>query len=432
MMFKKRFAIGFCVLMFVSGVSSAQDTGYKFKPFKHIDHTGVKNQHQTGTCWAFSTASFLESEIKRISQVDVDLSEMYIVRHVYRKKCENYVRRQGTAQLDEGGLAHDLINAVREVGLVPEEIYPGRKSTEDPFDHATLSQKLKRLCGELVKKGKEGSLPKDWLQQVDVVLDEEFGVMPKKFTVGNRLFTPTIYRDYLGISVDDYITLTSFTHHPFYENCILAIPDNFANGSMYNLPLDEFMRAINYAIQQGYTVTWDADVSNDGFSAKNGLAILPSNTWAEKTREEQALTFKLLEQELPVSQGYRQELFDQQATMDDHLMHIVGIDNELSNMGIYYLVKNSWGPVSDLKGYFRASEAYVRLNTISVLVNKTALPLDLRQRLGVTGGEPAIQQPATPPVREEKVKASPPANNQPSKVTKMTPVAKKAAPGYDN
>lgn len=430
MIVRKLTVIGYLILAFAGNWLHAQGASYTFKPFKHLEHTVIKNQHQTGTCWAFSTASFLESEVKRISQVDVDLSEMYIVRQVYKKKCENYVRRQGTAQLDEGGLAHDLINAVQEAGIVPEEVYPGRKDVSDPFNHAGLVKKLKQLCSDFVKKGKEGGLPKDWLQQIDSVLDEEFGVLPKKFTVGNRLFTPTIYRDYLGINASDYITLTSFTHHPFYQDVVLEIPDNFSNGAMYNLPLDELMRALNFAIQQGYTATWDADVSNEGFSAPNGLAILPAAAWAEKTEKERAATFKFLENELPVSQEYRQELFDQQVTMDDHLMHIVGIDNEVSNTGIFYLVKNSWGTISGLKGYLRASESYMRLNTISITVNKMGLPLDIQQRLGVVAGEPAIQE-TVPTVREEAPKPSTP-SKQPGKVMKMTPVAKKAAPGYDN
>ena len=430
MVIRKLTVIGYCVLVFAGSWLHAQSASYSFKPFKHLEHTTVKNQHQTGTCWAFSTASFLESEVKRISQVDVDLSEMYIVRQVYKKKCENYVRRQGTAQLDEGGLAHDLINAVQEAGIVPEEVYPGRKDVSNPFNHAGLVKKLKLLCSDFVKKGKEGGLPKDWLQQIDSVLDEEFGVLPKKFTVGNRLFTPTIYRDYLGINASDYITLTSFTHHPFYQDVVLEIPDNFSNGAMYNLPLDELMRALNFAIQQGYTATWDADVSNEGFSAPNGLAILSAASWSEKTEKERAATFKFLERELLVSQEYRQELFDQQVTTDDHLMHIVGIDNEVSNTGIFYLVKNSWGTSSDLKGYLRASESYMRLNTISVTVNKRGLPLDMQQRLGVAAGEPVIQE-TVPAVREEAPKPSTP-SKQPGKVMKMTPVAKKAAPGYDN
>lgn len=430
MALKKLILICYCGLLSASSLLTAQGSTYSFKPFKHLEHTAVKNQHQTGTCWAFSTASFLESEVKRISQMDVDLSEMYIVRQVYKKKCENFVRRQGTAQLDEGGLAHDLINAVHEVGIVPEDVYPGRKDVSEPFNHAALVKKLKNLCSDFVKKGKDGSLPKDWLQQIDSVLDEEFGVLPKKFSVGNRLFTPTIYRDYLGINSSDYITLTSFTHHPFHQDIILEIPDNFANGTMYNVPIDEMMRALNYSVQQGYTATWDADVSNDGFSAQNGLAILPAVKWAEKTDKEQTTTFQSTEREMPVSQEYRQDLFDQQVTMDDHLMHIVGIDNEVSNASIFYLVKNSWGTISDAKGYIRASEPYLRLNTISITVNKKALPLDLQQRLGVAEGEPAIQH-SVPAVREEAPKPAAPAK-QPGKVMKMTPVAKKAAPGYDN
>jgi bleomycin hydrolase len=390
---------------------------YTFKADKQLAATPVKNQQQTGTCWAFSCASFLESEVKRISNLDVDLSEMYVVRSIYREKCENYVRRQGNAQFGEGGLAHDLIRAVQRYGIVPETEYSGRKNILTGYDHSKLEAKLKDKCVEFAKLGKDGKLPKNWLTTIDGILDDEFGKVPTKFTVDGRQFTPSIYRDFLGIKTEDYVTITSFTHHPFYEPFILEIPDNFANGTMYNLPLDEMMRALNHSLEQGYSVEWDADVSNDGFSAKNGLAIVPAKKWDEKTEIQREGSFKFIEPQPTVTQALRQELFDQQVTMDDHLMHITGTDIETTQSEKYYRVKNSWGEISALKGYLRVSEAYMRLNTISFMVNKSALPADIRKSLGL--GE--IEGSPTGSNNDLKVK-------DPAKIKRIKPMTAPTSP----
>lgn len=404
---------------------NAQTATYSFKPYKQMSATSVKNQQKTGTCWAFSGASFLESEVKRINGFDVDLSEMYVVRHIYRQKCENYVRRQGTAQFGEGGLAHDVMNAIRSYGIVPDAEYPGRKDAGQPFDHGRLVEDLESLCKKKVNEGKNGTLNPDWLKEVDELLDETFGPLPTKFTVDNRQFTPMMYRDYLGIQPDQYITVTSFTHHPFYQPFVLEIPDNFSNGMMYNVPLEDLMNCINHSLRQGYTVQWDADVSNEGFSAKNALALVPELSWAEKSEAQRESTFKYREPQKKITQAYRQEMFDRQVTTDDHLMHITGIETEASNTEIFYTVKNSWGEISDLKGYLRASEPYVRLNTVSVLVHKSALPDLVSQRLGITEGEGIIPEPPLPKPKDKKTPG------KPAKVIKQVPIAPKAKPATE-
>ena len=385
---------------------------YSFKPFKVLTATPIKNQQQTGTCWAFSSASFLESELMRLGKGQVNLSEMYVVRHVYRLKCENYVRRQGDARFGEGGLAHDLLNAVRTYGVVPEEAYPGRKDPSKPLNHGALEKNLKGICDKFIEEGKNGTLKADWMADIDRALDAEFGPLPTQFTVGGTQFTPQSYLDFLGLHPDDYVTITSFTHHPFYEPFVLEIPDNFAYGTYYNLPLNEMMRCLNFSIQQGYTVTWDADVSNEGFSAQNGLAIVPEKDWSAKSTAEQNSTFKYWEPEKDINQEYRQQQFDRQITQDDHLMHVVGILDE-SHSGIYYSVKNSWGEISDLKGYVYVSEDYMRLNTISFTVNKNALPPDVRKRLGLEPGEVKIEKQMGPGAIPPK-KGVDPAEAQPA------------------
>lgn len=379
---------------------------YEFKEYKRLSTTPVKSQDQTGTCWAFSTASFLESEALRLGKGEVDLSEMFVVRNIYRMKCENYVRRQGTAQFGEGGLAHDLLNAVKRFGIVPESVYPGRKDPSKPLNHSALEKTLREKCKMYAQQGKEGKLDPNWLTEIDKVLDEEFGPLPTKFTYNKQVFAPTSFSEYLGIKPDDYVTITSFTHHPFWEKFILEIPDNWSNGEFYNMPLDDLMRCATYAIEKGYTLAWDTDVSNMGFSANNGLAIAPKTPWQDKSASARTNSFKMWEPEQKISQEYRQQLFDSQETMDDHLMHVVGVVDE-KHSGIYFVVKNSWGEISDMKGFVNASEAYVRLNTISFAIPKSALPQDVRRRLGFEAGEVTIEKtrkPAEDPKIEDSKK----------------------------
>ncbi len=238
--------------------ASAQTEPYEFKEYKRHQASPVKSQDQTGTCWAFSTVSFLESEALRLGKKDVDLSEMYVVRYIYRLKCENYVRRQGHAQFGEGGLAHDALHAVAQFGVMPESAYPGRKDPKAPLNHGKLEKTLKSLCDDFVKLGKDGKLPTDWLTSIDQALDVEFGQVPAKFTYNDVVFTPTSYREYLGLKTDDYVTVTSFTHHPFWSKFILEIPDNWANGEMYNMPVSDLMRCAKNSIEQGYVYCSEA------------------------------------------------------------------------------------------------------------------------------------------------------------------------------
>lgn len=405
----------------------AQTEPYEFKEYKRNPATNIKSQDQTGTCWAFSTTSFLESEALRVGKKDVDLSEMYIVRNIYRQKCENYVRRQGHAQFGEGGLAHDALNAAAQYGLIPESIYPGRKDPKAPLNHSKLEKTLKGLCNDFIKLGSEGKIPADWLTTIDAALDEEFGKVPTKFTYNNVLFTPSSYYDYLGIKAEDYVTITSFSHHPFWGKFILEVPDNWANGEMYNVPISDLMRCAKNSIDMGFTVEWDADVSNEGFSAKNGLAIVPATSWKDKDGNAQANTFEIWEPETKITQELRQQLFDRQVTTDDHLMHVVGLLDE-KHSGLYYVVKNSWGEISDLKGLVYCSEAYMRQNTISFTVHKVAIPEDISRRLGLSEGAATIENNkvgTTKPGRSPEMDVKPVATGR---VPKVNPAQKPNTP----
>jgi len=421
----QKIVLSLLLAVFATALFAQKQEPYEFKEIKRLKTTPVKSQDQTGTCWAFSSASFLESEALRLGKPEANLSEMFVVRHIYRQKCENYVRRQGTAQLGEGGLAHDLLNAVKQYGIAPESVYPGRKDPSKPLNHSQLEKSLKNVCEEFVTLGKAGKLPEKWLHTIDSLLDVEFGAVPQTFTVGDTQFTPVSYRDFLGIKPDDYVTLTSFSHHPFYEKFILEIPDNWANGQFYNLPLSELMRCLNFSLQQGYTVEWDADVSNSGFSAGNGIAIVPEKDWKDRSLAERQGAFKQWEAEKTVTQEYRQQMFDKQVTTDDHLMHIVGMLDE-AHGGDFYAVKNSWGEISDLKGFVNVSDSYMRLNTISFMVHKSAIPTDIQKRLGILP-EPAVGSTSTMRPAQPVNKAE--STVSPAKVRpKANVIAPKAAP----
>jgi len=373
------------------GLSAQKPEPYTFSEVKVLAATPVKNQEKTGTCWSFSTTSFLESELLRMGKGEHNLSEMFSVRNTYRDKCENYVRRLGKDELGEGGLAHDKLNAVRKYGVVPESVYPGRKDPSKPYNHKQIEQTLVALCDTFIAQGRRGELQADWLNKIDAALDAEFGPIPVTFVYKDIQFTPASFREYLGLNADDYITITSFAHHPFGTNFVLELPDNFSNGQYFNLPLNDLMRCLNFSLQKGYSVEWDADVSNPGFSGRNGLAVAPEADWAAKSKEQIASTFQYWEPEKLVTQEQRQQAFDRLETQDDHLMHITGILNETQG-GLYYAVKNSWGEVSERKGYVYVSDAYMRMNTIAFTVHKDALPSDVRRQMGLEFGMP----PSTP------------------------------------
>ncbi len=345
---------------------------YDIKITKQVGCTPIKSQDNTGTCWSFSTASFIESEVLRKNKGEHDLSEMFVVRQIYVEKALNYVRRQGKAQFSQGSLSHDVTNIIKKFGIVPEAVFSGKLSANDKHDHSEMERILKAIVDAAIK-GKK--LSQNWLKAYEAVLDVYLGKVPKNFEYKGRNYTPkTFAADFLGINPSDYVEITSYEHHPFYETCILEIPDNFSNGIYYNVPIKDLETITDNAIQQGYSVAWDCDVSEKGFSSQEGLAILPKEITDEKA------IFKTPQKEQKVSQRDRQLTFDSYATTDDHLMHITGIAKD-KNGTKYYLVKNSWGERGPLKGYLYASEAYFQLKTIAIMVHKKAIPKNIAQKL---------------------------------------------------
>ncbi len=329
----------------------------------NVGCTSIKNQANTGTCWSFATCSFLESELMRIGKGNYDLSEMYVVRNIYKDKARNYVLRQGKANFSQGSLSHDFINTVMRHGIVPEDIYSGKIPGVEAHDHSELSAVLKGYVDALIGRKK---LSDKWDEGFEAILDVYLGEVQENFSVDGVQYHPKAFAMSLGLNPTDYVNITSFTHHPFYTSFILEIPDNFSNGSFINVPLNELETIVDNALKSGYSVAWDGDVSEKGFSAKNGLAILPIDPKSEKL-------FKSIVKEQNVTAENRQENFESYVTTDDHLMHIVGIARDKEG-NKYYKVKNSWGEISDLNGFLYMSAAYFRMKTISITLHKDGIP----------------------------------------------------------
>ena len=366
--------ITIALLSFALSVSAQK---YEFQTIKDIDAEPVISQGNTGTCWSFSSTSFLESEIMRITGKKIDLSEMYNVRHTYPKKAWNYVMRQGKAQFGEGGLNHDVINSARIAGMVPQSVYPGLVGTSSKYDHSKMVEELEVI----VKKhaNPEVKLNPIWKSEINAVLDKYMGKDISEFTYEGKKYTPKSFLEMTKLKLDDYVTITSFTNEPYYKTFVLDVPDNFSNGSFYNLPLDEFVSNIDNALEKGYTLALDADVSEKTFSSKYGIAVIPENESDEKTILTEIKTEKKITPE------FRQQEFENYNTMDDHLMHIVGkVKDQKGN--VYYKVKNSWGTDEKYvghEGYVYMSIPYLKLKAISVLVHKDALLKNTKKELNL-------------------------------------------------
>ncbi|SEB81082.1 bleomycin hydrolase [Tenacibaculum sp. MAR_2009_124] len=367
----KELLLGATIFFLGFGTVNAQE--YQFKTITDIESTQIKSQDITGTCWSFSTTSFLESEVIRLTGKDIDLSEMFTVRNTYSDKAINYLYRQGKAQFSEGGLAHDVINSVEKFGLVPENAFTGLQTGEDRHNHAELIAVLKNMLDTYIKNP-AGQLSTKWKPSVESVLDVYLGENKKEFVFEGKRYTPKSFAEYVKINPSNYITLSSFEHVKKYTPFVLSIPDNFSNGSFYNISLDELVSVTKSALKNGYTVALDCDVSEKTFSSMAGVAVIPASSSNKKK------SLKQLVQEKNITPAYRQAEFENFNTTDDHLMHIVGIVKDQKN-NTYFKVKNSWGTKQGNNGYVYMSVPYFRLKTISVLLHKDAVSKDIITKL---------------------------------------------------
>jgi bleomycin hydrolase len=349
-----------------------------FTVLKSLAGTRVKNQGLTGTCWCFSTTSLLESQCMKNNLGELDLSEMFSVRNTYIDKAKNYLMRQGKAQFGEGALGHDLINAVQRYGAVPESVYSGLKNDASQHNHTRLVADLKGYLDNILKVT---PLADNWLAGYTALLDSALGTVPEKFTYKGKEYTPkTFAAEVLKFNAADYVYITSFTHQPYYAPFIIDVPDNFSNGSYYNLPLAEMLQVTKDAVNSGYTVMWDADVSNDGFQQKMGTAVNFHNLYGNLKRKGDLLTGEAKDGKWDAA--LRQQLFENLTTQDDHLMHIVGLVKSKAGAELFR-VKNSWGDVGPRHGYIYVTEGYFAINTISLVMPKAAISKKLLEKLKI-------------------------------------------------
>ncbi len=386
------------ILVMVCSFSVAQaqeEGGYVFTPVKELKITPVKNQNRTGTCWCFSTLGFIESELIRMGKGEHDLSEMFVVNHTYRDKAEKYVRLHGSLEFGEGGAFDDVIYAIKHYGLVPESVMPGLNYGEESHVHGEMEAAMRGYVDGIIKN-RNSKLSTSWLIGFGGIADAYLGSLPEKFTYQGKEYTPVSFVKELGLNADDYISLTSYSHHPYYTTFPLEIPDNWRWSSSYNLPLDELMQVFDNAINTGYTIAWASDVSEMGFT-RNGIGVVPDvkaieaagsdqDRWVGlSATERNAELRKLAEkpcQELTITPEMRQAGYDNYQTTDDHGMQIYGIAKD-QNGKKFYMVKNSWGTDSKYKGSWYVSEAFARYKTMDIVVHKNAIPAALRTKLGI-------------------------------------------------
>lgn len=382
-----------CMLVF--SASAAFGQGYQFTEVVTVPATPVKNQAATGTCWSFATTSFMESELLRMGKGTYDLSEMFIVRQKYMNQLQDNYLRRGEGNIGQGSLSHTFMNAYRQVGIVPEEVYTGINYDSERHNHSEMVRYMQALADVAVKAKTRSP---EYYKLIDNLFDTYLGKLPEKFTYKGKEYTPKSFAESLGLNMDDYIELTSFTHHPYYVKFDVEVPDNWEHSLMYNLPLDEMMETVDHALTNGYTVCWDGDVSEKGFSFTNGVAINPevkkvedlSNTdrarfekLGEKERLEEVFKFERPYPEVNVTPEVRQAGFESFVTTDDHLMHVTGITKD-QNGTKYYITKNSWGTDRNkFGGYLNMSKSFVRAKTIYVMVHKDAIPKAIKGKLGI-------------------------------------------------
>lgn len=389
-----------CALMCATAAQAGADvvtpesTGFKFTDTKVVKTTSIKDQYETGTCWCFSMTAFLENEILRTSGKEVDLSEMYTVRCIYPEKAQKYMRMEGEMRFNQGGGIKDVLYAWDKYGTVPESVFNGLNYGEEKHDHQELIAGMKGFMkGIVAKPGKRYTTA--WLGAINGILDSYLGKVPETFTVDGVEYTPKTYAASFGLNMKDYQAFTSFTHHPFYEDFIIEIPDNWLWATMTNVQLDEMEQIVDNAIANGYSVAWSADMSEKTWQWDNGYAIMPVlkdeknmdakelARWKKlpnKDRNTEMYEFNGPQPEMEITQEVRQKMFDSFETVDDHLMVIVGLAKDQKG-NKFYKVKNSWDTNQIYDGYIYVSSAYFRAKTINILTHKAAVPAAISAKL---------------------------------------------------
>ena len=369
--------------------------GYKLTDTKTVKTVPVTNQYKSGTCWCFSTVSFIEEEILRAGGPEIKLSEMWIVRNIYFEKAVKYVRLHGSLNFAVGGAAHDVTHAIEKYGIVPREVYKGLNYGTEMPEFGEIDEVLKAYVDAVIKN-KNGKLTPAWQDGLNAILDAYFGERPETFTYEGKEYTPHTFAESLPVKMSDYIEFSSYTHHPFYSSFIIEVPDNWLWGEVYNVPLNEMMQVIDDAIAEGHPVAWGTDVSEKGFRGAKAIGIIPEEAeknmvgsdaerWGKLSSAEKEAQIYSLDQpvkEKTITQEMRQTAYDNYETTDDHGMVIVGTAVD-QNGSPFYKVQNSWGDRGPYEGFYYFSRPFVEYKTMDIMVNKNVVSKELLKKLGL-------------------------------------------------
>lgn len=382
------------IVSYIGSFAQKDTTGFVFTTIKENKITSVKNQNRSSTCWAYSALGFLEAELLRLNKGDHDFSEMFVVYHTMLDRAVNYVRLHGDASFSPGGSFYDVLYCWRHYGIVPDKAMPAGVMYGDTLaNHSDLDAAAKAYV-DVIAKSTVSKISPLWRRPLEAIYETYLGKLPQEFTYKGKKYTPRSFADSFGLNMDDYVSLTSYSHHPFYEAFAIEIQDNWRGAKSYNLPIDELMQVMRNAVNTGYTIAWGSDVSEEGFT-RNGIAVMPDvKKGAELTGSDMAhwlglskadrraeLTSRPLP-EMTVTQQMRQEAYDNWETTDDHGMLIYGLAKD-QNGKQYFMVKNSWGLSGKYKGFWYASEAFVAYKTMNIVVHKNAIPKEILKKLNL-------------------------------------------------
>ena len=383
--------------IYAQDATTKQPEGYRFSMESDIFATPVANQQRAGTCWSYATGGLVEAEMLRMGKPPVNLSEMFVVRMCYEEKAKRYVRMHGSCNFGGGGAVNDTFDVLSKYGAMPEKAYAGLNYGTDVHTHGELDEVLKAYLDGVIKN-KNRKLSTAWFKGFQGILDAYLGPVPNSFEWKGRNYTPRSFADQVvGIDARDYVFFSSFTHHPFNEQFVLEVPDNWTWTNYWNVPMSSMSEMIEHSVRSGYAVVWASDVSEEGFASKHGVAVVPENDlaemadterlkWEKMDKSDRAKLINNFAQPMPekrITQELRQQAFDNYQTTDDHGMVITGLAKDQDGTP-YFRVKNSWGTgYNKYGGHFFASKSFVEYKTLSWGLHKDAIPQAMRQKLGI-------------------------------------------------
>ena len=363
-----------------SNQSAKSKESFKFTDVINLENTSIKDQGSSGTCWSYSGNSFIESEMIRMGKKPIELSQIFTARNAYIEKGKMYVKMHGAVTLGEGGAFHDVMNMYKKYGTVPQSVYTGLQEGQTRNNFSEMSKMNESLLGSIVKNDK---LSDKWVSAYTSVIDTYLGEAPTEFMYEGKKYTPKTFADQVvGVKAEDYVEISSLKEYPYYSKFVLLVPDNWSFDQVYNVKMDELVETVDSALKNGYTVAWAGDVSEKGFSWKNGVAYVPEIDFTQMTAEQKADMFNGPKAEKKVTEDERQKAFDNYETTDDHGMHITGIAKD-QNGKEYYIIKNSWGLSNDYKGYMYMTKEFMKYKATAIMLHKNAVPKAISKKLAL-------------------------------------------------